>query len=152
MFHCLDFLSRWKWPNILAISVVPVAAYFLSWAPQNALRPFGMTIFGPERIGPWSVVIGTNDRLDVGFGQVVTLNVRFCAGCYEQIRTASLAFGDTHGPGEPGKSIAGNPNALQVSIPIPEIVQTSSLYLWVTAEEWNGARHRVSWKVAMETN
>jgi hypothetical protein len=152
MFHCLDFLGRWKWPNILAISIVPVAAYFLSWAPQNELRPFGVTIFGPERIGPWSVVIGTNDRLDIGFGQGVTFNIRFCAGCYERIRRASLAFGDVHGPGEPDKPIVGNPNALHVSILTPETMQTSGLYLWVTAEEWNGARHRAFWRVAMEAN
>lgn len=152
MFHCLDFLGRWKWPNILAISVVPVVAYFLSWAPQNEMRPFGVTIFGPERIGPWSVVIGTNDRLDHGRGQMLTLNVRFCADCYEHIRRATLAFGDAHAPEEPGKSITGDPNALHVSLPIPETVQTSTLYLWVTVEEWSGASHRVAWKVAMEIN
>lgn len=150
MFRRLDFLGRWKWPNIVAISVVPVAAYFLSWAPQNEPRPFGVTIFGPERIGPWVVVVGANDRFDVRQGNEVTLNIRFCAGCYEHIRRASLAFGDAHGPKEPEKPIVGNPNSLHASMPIPETVQTSDLYLWVMAEEWNGARHRASWKVAAE--
>lgn len=147
MFQCLDFLGCWKWPNILAISVVPVAAYFLSWAPQSAPHPFGTTIFGPERIGPWTVVIGAKDRFDDGLGQELTVNIRFCSGCYEQIRRAALAFGAADGPVAPSKPIVGNPNALQASILVPEIIPLSGLYLWMVAEDWSGKRYSVSWKI-----
>jgi hypothetical protein len=148
VLRSLDFLGRWKWPNILAVSVLPVAAYFLHWAPQSEPRPFGTVILGPERIGLWSVVVGTNDRLGAGAGQEVTLNVRFCAGCYEQIRRAALAFGDAHRPSEPGRSIVGTPNTLEVSIPVPETTPASGLYLWLTVEGWDEKRYRIFWKVS----
>jgi hypothetical protein len=148
VLRSLDFLGHWKWPNILAVSVIPVAAYVLHWAPQSEPRPFGTMILGPERIGPWFVVVGTNDRLGAGAGQEVTLNVRFCPGCYEQMRLAALAFGGAHGPSGAGMPVTGNPNALHVSLPVPARAPPSGLYLWVAAEDWAGMAYRVAWKVA----
>jgi hypothetical protein len=150
MVRRLDFLGSWKWPNLVVISVVPVAAYFLSWAPQHNPRSFGTAIFGPERLGPWVVVVGIHDQVAGAVGSEVTVNVRFCSGCYEQIRSAALAFGAADGPLEPGKPIVGDPNALQVALAVPEIAPPSGLYLWVTAEDWSGRRHRTFWKVLPE--
>jgi hypothetical protein len=94
MLRLLDFLGSWKWPNIASITLVPVLFFYLSWKPGFEPESFGTTILGPERIGAWVVVVGTNSDVPLRPATEVSWKVRFCADCYERFRKIELSFGD----------------------------------------------------------
>ncbi|MGH7823674.1 MAG: hypothetical protein ACREQ7_00625 [Candidatus Binatia bacterium] len=147
MFRFLDFLGYWKWPNILAITLVPFAFFFLSWKPAIEPAPLGTTILGPEEIGPWTVVIGTNARQPLEPGEDANWRVRFCSGCYEQISRAELALGNAKQALWDASPLAGDPQTLSATLRIPPALPANSIYLWLIVEARDGRRHTVSWLV-----
>jgi hypothetical protein len=148
MFQLLDFLGYWKWPNILAITLVPVLFFFLSWKPSFEPEPFGTTILGPEKLGPWTVVIGTNARQPLKPGQKANWRVRFCSGCYEQIRRVELALGNAKQPLWDASPLAGDSQTLSATLRLPHALPAKSVYLWLIVEAWDGERYTVSWLVS----
>ena len=144
MLRFLDFLGYWKWPNILAITLIPVLFFFLSWKP--ALRPthFDTTILGPEQVGPWVVVVGTNARQPFEPGADVSWRIRFCSGCYEQIRALQIAFGDAERPVWSATPLSGDPHRLSATLRMPRAIPKKGSYLWLVLEAWDGQRYTIS--------
>lgn len=138
-------LGRWKWPSILLVTLVPVAFYFGSWRPSLRPAPFGTSILGPSQIGPWVVVVGTDEAIPIR-GERVTFRVRFCDGCYDVIRIAEIGFGDANGPFS-GQLVrlTGDANSLGASLVHPG--RRAPLYLWMLTRDWESRVHSRSWRV-----
>jgi hypothetical protein len=148
MFHFLNFLGYWKWPNIISITVVPVLFFLLSWKPNFDPEPFGTTILGPEPVGPWVVVLGTNQTLPLEPSTEVRWQVRFCNGCYEQIHKVELSLGSIERPLWPPSSVIGHALRLSATLLIPRAFPNGGLYIWLAAKGPNGHTYTVSWLVA----
>lgn len=142
-------MGRWKLPNIIAVTVVPLGALLLYWLPSSAPEPFAVTLLGPQRVGPWVAVVGTPDPIPPAPGATIQWQVRFCPGCYEEMRRAALGYGDAAGPRSEPQRISGNPNKLQVLLAVPKSSH-GPVYLWLECEEWSGVTHRLSWPLPGE--
>jgi hypothetical protein len=147
MFRSLDFLGHWKWPNIASITLLPVLFFFLSWKPGFKPEPFGTTLLGPERIGSWPVVIGTNSNIPFRSATEVSFKVRFCGGCYEQFRKVEISFGDVERPLWFPTAVSGEPRRLSATLVTPGAVPRNGLYLWLAVEGQDYHRYAISWLV-----
>lgn len=148
MLRIFDHMTGGKWPNILLAFVVPIAAYFLYWRLQFEPEPFAVSILGPERIGPWVVVTGTTAAPTFDPGDTITWRVKFCAGCYEQMRRVELAYGsDTDAPPDRVR-VSGGPNTLSARLTAPADRPAGGLFLWVVVEAWDSREYEISWKLA----
>lgn len=148
MLPRLKFLGRWKWPNLLAITVLPAASFALYWRASIGPEPFGVTILGPEPIGPWVVVIGADRPLPLRSGTEVTWRVRSCSRCYAEIRKMEIALGDASQPIWPPAVLAGDPYRLAATTETPAIIPKTGLHLWLISEDLSGKRYTRSWQVA----
>lgn len=146
MLRILNFMGRWKWPNLIAITLLPLISYSFFWAPRLEPEPFGVTILGPEKVGNWTVVVGSNATVPLKAGAAVSWNIRFCAGCYEQMRKASLGFGGSERP-DKSERVFGTPNDLAAELTVPGKVVKDGLYLWLISEDWQGEEYFVKWKM-----
>jgi len=141
----LNSMGRWKWLNLFLVVVVPVAAYLYSWKPLFDPDCFGTTVFGPETLGAYSVVVGVTGGLPATDKEAITVRVRFCAGCFEKFKIAELALGSKEKPGPNGRTLSGDPNRLQATLPVPSSPRET--HLWVSIETGAGERYRTSWPV-----
>ena len=126
-------LGFWKWPSLLAVTLLPICFYILSWRPSLEPQPFGTTILGPDAIGPWMVVAGSNDGR--------SYQLRFCTGCYEQMRAVYIATGaNVLPPSDAWTRVTGDANSLSATA-------GPGSHLWVIARDWDGRDHARSWRI-----
>jgi uncharacterized iron-regulated membrane protein len=140
----LGFLGRWKWLNLALVAALPAAAYWLSWAPNLATPAGSGVALEASRVGPWQVQVRLDGEWPPSAGASAHWNVRFCAGCFAQLRRAELAFGDESGPVGPPVRLYGVVNALPAELVVPES-ERERVRLWLTVQGWQRAQERTSW-------
>ncbi|HWO43520.1 MAG TPA: hypothetical protein VNO43_17155 [Candidatus Eisenbacteria bacterium] len=141
-------MGRWKWFNVLMVTLVPLLCFLVFWKPYFDPASFGTTLLGPEKIGDWVVVLGTSADYPLAHGTEIKWRARFCDGCYEQLRSSELALGDAEGPLWPATALSGTPYTLAASLATPANFPPAGLYIWLTVEDLNGLRYRRSWFVS----
>lgn len=143
----LDFLGRWKWPNLLVVIAVPIAAYAFSWMPSFTPEGIGTRVYGPSKVGPWSAVIGTAADLPLAPRAKVRWHARFCSGCYAEIRVASLAFVDIHGETRSEARLSGGANSLSTTLATGDD-PSANRSLKLIVEGWDNRTYVTSWKLS----
>jgi uncharacterized iron-regulated membrane protein len=138
------FMGRWRWANLLAVTAVPAAAYALSWPPGMSPGQVPSFRLSPAPVGPWTVEAMTFDPWPPIPGATVAWRLRFCDGCYAQIRSATLSIVATEAPG-PGVPVAGSANAAVARVTVPAVSASPPMRLRLQAIAWDGRRHEVSW-------
>lgn len=127
---------------------MPFLFFFLSWKPGFEPESFGPTILGPEQIGSWVAVVGTNVSLPAPPAKEVNWRVRFCSGCYEQLRKVELSLGDAERPLWIPRPLSGDPYTLSATLRMPAAFPKKGVYLWLTVEDSDGRHYAVSWLVS----
>lgn len=94
----LDLLGPWKWPTLAAITVLPLAAFFLSWRDSDA--GIGAAVYGPELLAGMPLVLlhpaGADPR-----AADVSWSARNCADCVARLQSLRLGYADCdHAPAQ----------------------------------------------------
>lgn len=144
-------MGPWRWPNLAAVSFVPIVAFLGSWSANYAPMPFGPYVLPPQQVGDWIVVAAASGSREVPDGIIVTWRVKLCPGCLDASRSLRLSFGDSSGAWGPAVELAGDANSLRADLRLGDEADAGDLHLWLEIRSWRGDRLVAGWPIANGT-
>lgn len=140
MLSSLDFMGPLKWPNILAVTLVPAASFAWLWGDFDDAT--AMRLYGPEQVGGVPLLVMHAADADPR-SEETRWCVRTCAACGERIAGIELAYGGETPPGGEWAAASADGTAACATLdPAPRPAR-----LWLRATMTDGASASHGWRL-----